>query len=69
MVSWLSRQVWSGGDWVFGMGFVLILSTAGLWFVHVLGNVLGNVLFLLPLVAGIVLIGLSPITPRRGIGL
>ncbi len=65
MVSWLSREVWSGGDWVFGMGFVLILSTAGLWFVHVLGHVL----FLLPLVAGIVLIGLSRITPRRGIGL
>lgn len=50
-VSWLSREVWDGWDWIFGIGFVLLLSTAGLWFFHVL--------ILLPLVAGIVLIGPS----------
>ncbi len=50
-VSWLPKEVWDGWDWIFGIGFVRLLSTAGLWSVHVL--------FLRPLVAGIVLIGLS----------
>ncbi len=50
-VSWLSREVWDGWDWIFGIGFVLLLGTAGLWSVHVL--------FLLPLILGIALVGLS----------
>ncbi len=35
-VSWLSSEVWGNWDWIFGIGFVLLLSTAGLWLVHVL---------------------------------
>ncbi len=48
-VSWLSREVWDGWDWIFGIGFVLLLGTAGLWSVHVL--------FLLPLILGIAAVG------------
>ncbi len=50
-VSGLSSEVWGIWGWLFVVGFVLLMSTAGLWFVHVL--------FLLPLSVGIVLIGLS----------
>ncbi len=50
-VSWLSREVWDGWDWIFGIGFVLLLSTIGLWLV--------NVLFLLPFTLGAALVGLS----------
>ncbi len=50
-VSGLSSQVWGNWGWIFVLGFVLLTSTVGLWSVHVL--------FLLPFVAGIVLIGLS----------
>ncbi|MFQ5790020.1 MAG: hypothetical protein ACE5IJ_08900 [Thermoplasmata archaeon] len=50
-VSWLSREVWDGWDWIFGIGFVLLLSTVGLWSFHVL--------FVLPLIAGVTLIGIS----------
>lgn len=51
MVSWLSSDVWGNWDWILWIGFVLLLSTAGVWFVHIL--------FLLPLVAGVTLIGIS----------
>ncbi len=50
-VSGLSSQVWGHWGWIFVVGFVLLTSTVGLWSVHVL--------FLLPFVAGIVLLGLS----------
>ncbi|MFQ5910336.1 MAG: hypothetical protein ACE5IJ_06405 [Thermoplasmata archaeon] len=44
-------EVWSNWDWIFGIGFVLLLSTAWLWFVHVL--------FLLPPIAGVILVSTS----------
>jgi ABC-type Fe3+ transport system permease subunit len=50
-VSGLSSEVWGIWGWLFVVGFVLLSSTAGLWF--------GHVLFLLPLILGIVLVGLS----------
>ncbi|MFQ5908096.1 MAG: hypothetical protein ACE5JE_04605 [Thermoplasmata archaeon] len=50
-VSWLSGEVWDGWDWIFGIGFVLLLSTVGFWSFHVL--------FVLPLIAGVILIGIS----------
>ncbi len=60
--SWLSREVWDGWDWIFGIGFVLLLlvisqiiyfyvSAVELWF--------AQVLFLLPLILGVALVGLS----------
>ncbi len=50
-VSGLSSEVWGIWGWLFVVGFVLLMSTVGLWSVHVL--------FLLPLILGIALVGLS----------
>ncbi len=50
-VSGLSSEVWGNWGWLFVLGFVLLMSTVGLWSFHVL--------FILPLIAGVILIGIS----------
>ncbi len=56
-VSWWSSEVWGGWDWIFGIGFILLLSTVWLWSVHIL--------FLFPFILGIVFVGLSTYHANR----